>query len=119
MLSLARFERVNGHAPTVWHNPALGYSAVVECRCGAAPRPIWTSQYFESAASALEDLLEKVLAEHRLITMDNANWACANCGHVTGMAAHHKVLRSRGRDDRVTNLVSLCERCHTQEHGNK
>ena len=99
-------------------NLVLGYEAFTICDCGVGIVSIF-SGYFESKTSALEALLEKVLAEHRTIVMENAHWACANCGRVTGMSAHHKVLRSRGRDDRTSNLVSLCERCHSQEHGGR
>ena len=42
---------------------------------------------------------------------------CVRCGSIFWLEAHHRKPRSRGRDDRVDNLETLCKSDHTQEHG--
>jgi len=44
--------------------------------------------------------------------------SCATCGEGrnAGLESHHVLLRSRGGDDVVANLVALCHSCHTHLH---
>jgi 5-methylcytosine-specific restriction endonuclease McrA len=47
------------------------------------------------------------------------NLSCVSCGLLSGMIieAHHVLLKSRGGDDTVDNLVALCRNCHRAFHG--
>lgn len=41
---------------------------------------------------------------------------CHNCGKLGPLEIHHILPRSKGRDDRIENLVGLCHECHTIFH---
>jgi 5-methylcytosine-specific restriction endonuclease McrA len=43
-------------------------------------------------------------------------YCCATCGSPYNVEIHHKRKRSVLRDDRATNLITLCEDCHRAEH---
>lgn len=43
-------------------------------------------------------------------------FACAACGSNYQIAVHHQQKRSLGRDDRLENLITLCQSCHRAEH---
>ena len=46
---------------------------------------------------------------------------CQECGNVDwrSLAKHHRIRRSQGGSDDVGNLVWLCGKCHSKEHGIK
>jgi len=44
------------------------------------------------------------------------NYTCQNCGALADHA-HHVVPLARGGNDLISNLVSLCGRCHGGVHG--
>jgi len=51
---------------------------------------------------------------------DRAQGLCEICrgpGDFRGLAIHHKVLRSRGGKDELSNLILLCGRHHSEAHG--
>jgi hypothetical protein len=52
--------------------------------------------------------------EH-IFLVDGCEYRCS------GEAAHphHRVKRSRFRDDRISNLIALCVPCHRREHPEK
>jgi 5-methylcytosine-specific restriction endonuclease McrA len=41
-------------------------------------------------------------------------WRCARCGKMKALQGHHHKRRSRGRDDRVTNIIGLCSVDHVK-----
>jgi len=44
---------------------------------------------------------------------------CQNCGHrpdFRGLAKHHKIFRSHGGKE-GDNIIWLCSKCHSAEHG--
>lgn len=51
-------------------------------------------------------------------------WHCQACGRMGGrrgdaqLHAHHIVKKSEGGADSLANLITLCDRCHAQYHGN-
>ena len=47
-----------------------------------------------------------------------AGYACQKCG-ATGvpLETHHKIPVAAGGDSRRQNLIVLCEKCHSKEHG--
>ncbi|NHC43130.1 hypothetical protein G6549_24860 [Bacillus sp. MM2020_1] len=44
---------------------------------------------------------------------------CANCGSKTDLHIHHIVPLEPFGTNRITNLVRLCEKCHSFAHGNE
>ena len=41
---------------------------------------------------------------------------CVRCGSGYGVQVHHLRKRSVDRDDRPTNLITLCDACHKAAH---
>lgn len=116
MLSPTRFESINGHAPIIIRDGATGlYTAECSCACGKLSLRLGSALY-ASENEALRDLLGMVLSHHGLIVMGQQNWACAICGIVAPLETDHILLRSHGRDDRVTNLRGLCIEDHRGRH---
>lgn len=118
MLSVTKFERQNGHEPTVTPFEAGQFKAHCVCACGKYLQTIY-GHARNSESRALESLRDAVLAAHGLIVIERSNWACAECGSMRGLSAHHKVFRSHGRDDTVANLESVCLVCHEEKHRKK
>ena len=118
MLSTHRLEVQNGHATTVRHvfyeQEAPGFIAECVCNCGAYK--ITLSACGTTEQLALENLREMVYAEHSQIVFERAGWKCEDCGSVAPLTAHHQIFRSHGRDDRITNLRALDQRCHERRH---
>ncbi len=49
--------------------------------------------------------------------LDRDGWRCQKCGSLENLQVHHKIRRSQQGDDALGNLVTLCARCHMEEHG--
>lgn len=114
MISPKKFERINGHTPALEHNGG-GWMASCECHCDGEVKVLLSDG--ETEQEALAGLLREVYIHHRYIVCMRAGWKCEECGRVTEVTAHHKVLRSKGRDDTVTNLECRCRPCHDRSHG--
>jgi 5-methylcytosine-specific restriction endonuclease McrA len=56
---------------------------------------------------------------NKRIVFEQQGWRCARCGKMKPLQGHHKVFRSKDRDDRVENLAGLCSGCHGSRHGRK
>jgi len=41
---------------------------------------------------------------------------CAKCGSTRDLDVHHRLLRSGGTDERASNRVTLCRKCHSWAH---
>jgi hypothetical protein len=116
MLSITRFERINGHVPKVAFDRRSGiYQATCQCDCRGYAVMVYGDPA-RSESRALESLRDQVLREHGQIAMERQGWQCAECGRVAPLSAHHKEYRSHGRDDRVENLRGLDSNCHGKEH---
>lgn len=56
-------------------------------------------------------------------TLERDNWECQKCGAKGGnygnksLHVHHIIPKSKGGDDEVDNLISLCKDCHESQHG--
>lgn len=48
--------------------------------------------------------------------MQDSKLRCAFCGGIVPLQAHHKIHRSKKRDDRAENLAPLCSACHERQH---
>src|SRR3954463_12645075 len=44
-------------------------------------------------------------------------WRCQFCGSMTNLEVHHQSFRSHAGPDHEDNLLTLCNRCHSVEHG--
>jgi 5-methylcytosine-specific restriction endonuclease McrA len=44
-------------------------------------------------------------------------WRCQSCGSMTNLEVHHQQFRSHSGPDREDNLITLCNYCHSAEHG--
>ena len=49
--------------------------------------------------------------------LERDGWRCQKCGSLENLQIHHKIRRSHLGDDAVENLITLCARCHMEQHG--
>lgn len=96
--------------------PRFGYAAYDDAGAKVAEAIGYTP------SEALKRLVEKVYKIHSEIVLKKQNYRCASCG-AAGMRLEidHIIQRSKGRDDRVTNLRGLCAsftgcRVHMRKH---
>lgn len=57
---------------------------------------------------AYENLRQQVLRRD--------GWRCQSCGAMLNLEVHHQQFRSHARDDSDSNLITLCNGCHTLVH---
>lgn len=81
-----------------------------------AHRPIG-KVYFQRHQDLRSKLLQKCYDIRRVQCLDRAKWACEKCNRVGGLECHHKIHRSKERNDKLENLQALCNDCHGREHG--
>jgi RRXRR protein/HNH endonuclease len=56
----------------------------------------------------------------RIACLMRDGYACQQCGkHKVRLQAHHVMFREHGGKDSLTNLLTLCETCHTRLHQGK
>ena len=113
-VSPTRFEKVNGHVPTVFPQEGKGFRAVCACDCNGG-LPVVLSASAATEKKALKLLLEEVYRRHSEIVMLRQGWKCSQCGLIKGLQSHHIVARSKGRNDRISNLRGDCCSCHEME----
>jgi 5-methylcytosine-specific restriction endonuclease McrA len=46
-------------------------------------------------------------------------WHCRHCNRNDQLHPHHIVYRSAGGSDDLSNLVTLCAKCHDDVHGGR
>ena len=46
-------------------------------------------------------------------------YRCALCDSTRGLQVHHVWTRSSGGSNRMTNLITLCFKCHMAAHGTR
>jgi len=46
-------------------------------------------------------------------------WRCQFCGSMTNLEVHHQQFRSHSGEDHEVNLITLCNSCHSRQHGEK
>ncbi len=54
----------------------------------------------------------------RYQVLDRDGWRCQSCGATNNLQVHHLSARSKLGDDSLENLITLCARCHSQQHRN-
>lgn len=113
MMTPKRFQRITGHDALIEHADG-SYLASCHCACSGGDTTICGEG--ETEAGALAQLLHEVYRAHSAIVLARDGWKCRNCGRVAGLSVHHRVPRSKGRDDRPSNLIALCLACHDTQH---
>jgi ATP-dependent DNA helicase RecQ len=43
-------------------------------------------------------------------------WRCQSCGAMSNLEVHHREFRSHSGNDSELNLITLCNKCHTEIH---
>lgn len=105
-----RLERISGcrlarHGDSLW--VAVNENGEIEA-CVSGVR---------DASRAEQQLVEAVYRNRCNRVLANYGYRCARCGKLGALEVHHKKHRSKGRDDRMENLIPLCNACHRREHG--
>lgn len=67
-------------------------------------------------ADALDKLVAEVYKIHCEIVRRRQGFRCSGCSKLKALSCHHKIFRSHGRDDRLSNLTALCNDCHEMQH---
>lgn len=47
------------------------------------------------------------------------NWKCRHCQNRDTLTPHHLIYKSKGGEDRLDNLLTLCLCCHSAAHDKK
>jgi 5-methylcytosine-specific restriction endonuclease McrA len=55
-------------------------------------------------------------ASLRKATYWRDDWKCRHCGNRSTLDPHHVIHRSAGGEHVLTNLLTLCRKCHDDEH---
>jgi 5-methylcytosine-specific restriction endonuclease McrA len=75
------------------------------------------NQNLEKPAPARLD--ERKYEELRLQVLRRDGWRCQFCGSMTNLEVHHQQFRSHAGPNQEENLITLCNYCHSAEHGRK
>jgi len=67
------------------------------------------------AIQAQTELQEYLEIRSKILLRDH--FRCQECGYFKHLEVHHIIPRSKGGSDDLTNLVTLCQRCHAKKHG--
>ena len=78
---------------------------------------IGTREVKRDDKTALKYLVEDIYAVNRQKTMHRDGFKCVWCGGFRNLECDHIEARSKGRDDRTSNLRTLCSLCHRKRHG--
>jgi len=55
-------------------------------------------------------------ARDKRLKLDNYQCQEDGCGSKTGVQVHHKVPVSHGGSHAMSNLLTLCSKCHSKQH---
>lgn len=58
---------------------------------------------------ALDDRIREVI-------LKRDNCKCVECGCTESLHVHHKIHKKNGGTDELSNLITLCSRCHALKH---
>jgi hypothetical protein len=74
----------------------------------------------EDQSDALELLVAQIYRLRSEAVRRRQKYCCAECGAgPVALEIDHVIPRSKGRDDRMSNLVGLDSGCHQRKHGIK
>lgn len=54
-----------------------------------------------------------------LAVFNRDGWHCRHCNRGDTLDPHHVIYRSAGGEDVLTNLLTLCRKCHDDEHAGR
>jgi len=54
--------------------------------------------------------------ELRTRVLRRDGWRCQFCGSMTNLEVHHQTFRSHAGEDKESNLISVCTKCHSSLH---
>jgi len=111
-MNFQRFESITGHEATSARIGTM-VSAQAACDCGSVCVVFVTTA--KSQSEALKQLHVAIYRHHCQTVFERQLGKCSRCGQRLQLEPHHKVRRSKGRDDRLTNLEFLCHRDHERE----
>lgn len=103
-------ERINGCKV---YTDKSGNFLVVE---GETPLKVFPA----STRTPKKEIVNWVYDRNRELAMQRDRYQCVNCSSRSNLQCHHKVHRGMAggwRDDRISNLETLCNECHAREHG--
>ena len=61
----------------------------------------------------------KINTKIRPVIFKRDNHRCVKCGSTENITIHHKLRKGKGGDDSEKNLMTLCYKCHAEEHKNE
>lgn len=101
-----------------------GYSLdnCVACcpRCNMAKSDKFTYEEWLNIGRFINSMRKPLTYENSKKAMyERDGWKCRRCSSRQNLTPHHIVHRSRGGDDSLYNLLTLCLRCHTEHHNGK
>jgi hypothetical protein len=105
-VSPTAFERITGHEVRL---SQVGSSFNATCLCNCGKRASYLQACGPTESAALTSLVNMVYRHHSRVVVEKQRWRCAECGAKgVPLEIDHIVPRSKGRDDRVSNLRALC-----------
>jgi hypothetical protein len=111
MFTVRRAERIMGHEASTCFDKSW-YAAAI-CNCTGKETPV--QGHGKTEDEALRDLVENVYKRHGQIVAMRQKYRCRNCQGIRPLQKHHLERRSKGRNDRVSNIAMLCPVCHELE----
>lgn len=60
--------------------------------------------------------LSAIYKANRLFVLQRDGYKCRSCGAIKRLAVHHIMHRENGGCDEPHNLVTLCAKCHAEQH---
>ena len=64
-------------------------------------------------------MMEKQVNDLQRQCLGRDKWRCRHCGRRNGLHIHHIIFRSRGGQDELCNLITICYCCHDKVHSEK
>ena len=128
----ARFD--NRRRPKGWLTPTMEtkvrtHENVIDDVCSILPisKIVIETASFDIQRIKDEDIEGRRYQEGEQLGYENVkayvkardNFTCWNCGSHEHLEVHHIVQRKDGGSDRPANLITLCEKCHTNHHNGK
>ena len=111
MMSVRKAERISGHEVSTCFDQSW-YAAAI-CNCTGRETPV--QGHGKTEDESLRDLVENVYKRHGEIVRRRQKYRCHECQGLHPLQTHHQDRRSKGRNDRISNLRALCPTCHELE----
>ena len=124
----------NRRRPDGWLTPTMeakvrAHENVIDDVCTILPvsRIVIETASFDIQKITDEDIEGRRYQEGEQLGYENVkayvkardNFTCWNCDSHEHLEVHHIVQRKDGGSDRPANLITLCEKCHTNHHNGK